>query len=164
MSSCKPKVEMSPFLQSRNVAFSLPGLMPAMPAETSAVPARPWARGAERPKPKAGRTPSSSRHPGDVRLQRPPPRMVRRRLPVRPRPLRRLGPLHPTNHGLPVLHRHRLLTLGQQPHRQPGRRSRAAASLSPAGPEASGWPAPRAPSPGDCRRESTLCPASARPA
>ena len=47
-----------------------------------------------------------------------PPRVVRRRLAGRSRPLLRLGLLHPPNNSLPVLHRNRRLAHGEPPHRQ----------------------------------------------
>ena len=70
------------------------------------------------PRGRRGAPSSSGGRSRRLRLERPPPGMVRRRLVGRSRPLLGLGPVHASNNGFFVLHRCRLLACREQPHRQ----------------------------------------------
>ena len=123
---CQRKAEMSPFVQSRNgpllpacsadqgacasravevvrVAFSPVFPRARSPLHRKAAVERRWIT---RPGSDAPSRPGATSCRGALRrsgLERPAPRMVRRRLPIRPRRLFRLRRVHPAPHALPVL-------------------------------------------------------------
>ena len=99
-----PKAEMSPLHACRPVPIRGAREDTGESARTSRRSRAPWAWGA---KPRGGRDPASSsgRRSRRLRLERPPPGMVRPRPVGRPRPLFRLGPFHASDNGLLVLHR-----------------------------------------------------------